>query len=320
MSDIHSHHADGAVLPADGGLRDDACSARDRELVEQACRRLAAEQPAPGLATLAEQAGLSPGYFHRVFRRLLGVTPKQYADAHRMQRFEARLKDGATVTQAVFDAGFGATSRAQAQSLSRLGMPASTARRGGRGARITFGVAQSQLGWVVVGATEHGVCAIEFIAQPDEGAARLHARYPQAVLTPADDGLSSLVQQVVDLIDQPGLPGGAARASGLPLDILGTAFQLQVWQALRGIPPGVTVSYAELAQRIGQPAATRAVARACASNPLAVLVPCHRVVGRDGSLTGYRWGLPLKAALLERERGVVSPTGIILRPLTRMKS
>jgi AraC family transcriptional regulator of adaptative response/methylated-DNA-[protein]-cysteine methyltransferase len=275
---------------------------RDRLLVEQACRRLEGEPPVPGLEALAQLAGLSAWHFHRLFKRVLGVTPKQYADAHRMQRFQAQLQGGAPVTQAMFDAGFGATSRAQAHSLGRLGMPASTARRGGQGEHITYGVARSQLGWVVVGATARGVCAIEFIEQPDGGAAQLQARYPQALFTPADDGLSALTQQVVDLIDQAGQPGAEAAARALPLDIRGTAFQQKVWQALRGIPPGLTISYAELARRIGQPTAARAVARACATNPLAVAVPCHRVVGSGGSLTGYRWGVPLKAALLAREQ------------------
>lgn len=275
-----------------------AASPRDQQLVAQACRRLEGEQPPPALDALAEQAGLSAWHFHRLFKRVLGVTPKQYADAHRMQRFQVQLQRGAPVTQAVFDAGFGATSRAQAHSQRRLGMSPSAARRGGAGLSLTFGVARSQLGWVVVGATERGVCAIEFIAQPADAAARLQTRFAQARITPADDGLSALTQQVVDMIDQ------SRPAPDLPLDIQGTAFQQKVWQALRDIPPGATISYAELAQRIGQPSATRAVARACATNPTAVAVPCHRVVGSDGSLTGYRWGVELKAALLERECGV----------------
>lgn len=273
----------------------DADAARYTALAAAACRRLETEYPQPTLEQLAEQAGLSVWHFHRVFKRVLGVTPKQYADAHRMQRFQAHLQGGAPVTQAIYEAGFGAASRAQAQSLDRLGMSPSKAQRGGKGVSITFGEAQSQLGWVVVGATERGVCAIEFIAQPGSGQAQLRERFPLAHITPADDGLSALTQQVIDMIDQ------CRAAPSLPLDIQGTAFQQKVWQALRGIPPGATVSYAELARRIGQPTAVRAVARACATNPAAVAVPCHRVVGSNGSLTGYRWGVKLKAALLERE-------------------
>lgn len=273
----------------------DADSARHAARVAAACRRLETEYPQPSLEQLAEQAGLSAWHFHRVFKRTLGVTPKQYADAHRMQRFQAQLQGGAPVTQALYEAGFGAASRAQAQSLDRLGMSPSKVQRGGKGICITFGEAQSQLGWVVVGATERGVCAIEFIAQPGGGQAQLQTRFPLAQVMPADDGLSALTQQVVDMIDQ------SRPAPDLPLDIQGTAFQQKVWLALRGIEPGTTVSYAELARRIGQPTAVRAVARACATNPAAVAVPCHRVVGSNGSLTGYRWGVELKAALLARE-------------------
>lgn len=284
-------------MPASRKQRLSVPPQRDQQLVAQACRRIESEQPAPSLDALAEQAELSAWHFHRLFKRVLGVTPKQYADAHRMQRFQAHLQGGAPVTQAIYEAGFGAASRAQAQSLDRLGMSPSKAQRGGKGVSITFGVARSQLGWVVVGATERGVCAIEFITRRGDGEAQLRARFPLAHITLADDGLSALTQQVVNMIDE------SRPAPNLPLDIQGTAFQQKVWQALRGIPPGATVSYAELARRIGQPTAVRAVARACATNPTAVAVPCHRVVGSNGSLTGYRWGVELKAALLERERG-----------------
>ncbi|HOZ23592.1 MAG TPA: bifunctional DNA-binding transcriptional regulator/O6-methylguanine-DNA methyltransferase Ada [Thermomonas sp.] len=265
-------------------------------LVAQACRRIeAAEQP-PSLDDLALQAGLSPFHFHRVFKAATGLTPKAYADAHRANAVRASLARGGTsVTEAIFDAGFNANSRFYEHADAMLGMKPTQYRAGGVDARIEFAIGESSLGAILVARSQRGVCAISLGDDADALLRELQDRFPRAELIGGDPSFEALVAQVVGLIEQPNL------GIDLPLDVRGTAFQQRVWQALRQIPAGETASYAQIAQRIGSPKSVRAVAHACASNTLAVAIPCHRVVRSDGALSGYRWGVERKRELLSRE-------------------
>jgi AraC family transcriptional regulator of adaptative response/methylated-DNA-[protein]-cysteine methyltransferase len=264
------------------------------EQVVRACRRLEDEEPEPTLEALAAEAGLSRAHFQRAFKRVVGVTPKQYARTRRSERFREVLTSAATVTEAIYDAGFGSSSRAY--EGAELGMTPSAYRKGAAGLAIRYGVAACSLGWLVVATTERGVCAIEFGDDPAELASRLGARFPRAHLEEGGPALDRVLEQVVAFVEAPSV------GLDLPLDIVGTAFQQRVWDALRQVPPGTTVGYAELAARIGRPEAARAVAGACAANGLAVAVPCHRVVRANGQLSGYRWGVERKRALLDSER------------------
>jgi AraC family transcriptional regulator of adaptative response/methylated-DNA-[protein]-cysteine methyltransferase len=244
---------------------------------------------------LAAVAGLSIWHFQRLFKKAVGISPRQYADSCRRRRFRNGLASGQAVTAAIYAAGFNASSRAYEQVGSILGMAPKVFRQGAPDLLIQYAVAPCALGWVLVAATARGICAIELEDVPEHLPARLQADFPRARLVTAEPEFAAVVTAIVRLIETP------AAGLDLPLDIQGTAFQRRVWSALQAIPAGTTVSYSELADRLGAPGATRAVARACAGNRLAVAVPCHRVVGRDGSLRGYRWGLERKAALLERE-------------------
>jgi AraC family transcriptional regulator of adaptative response/methylated-DNA-[protein]-cysteine methyltransferase len=271
-------------------------SERQAEAVARACRLIEAAETPPALADLAAAASLSPYHFHRVFKQVTGVTPRAYGAARRAARAADGLRQGGTVTASLFEAGYGAASRFYAAAPARLGMTPTAYRRGGEGAAIRFAVGACSLGHVLVAATETGVCAILLGDDPDALLRDLQDRFPKAVLTGGDHEFEAVVAQVVGLVEAPG------QGTALPLDIGGTAFQQRVWQALRAIPPGRTASYAEVAQAIGAPAASRAVALACGANALAVAIPCHRVVRQDGSLSGYRWGVDRKRALLDRER------------------
>lgn len=244
------------------------------------------------------QAGMSPFHFHRVFKATTGLTPKAYATAHRAQAVRTTLARGRTsVTEAIFDAGFNANSRFYEQADALLGMKPSQYRAGGVDARIEFAIGQTSLGAILVARSQRGVCAISLGDDPDALLRELQDRFPRAELIGGDAGFERLVAQVVGLIEQPNI------GIELPLDVRGTAFQQRVWQALRQIPSGETASYAQIAQRVGSPKSVRAVAQACASNTLAVAIPCHRVVRSDGALSGYRWGVARKQALLAREAG-----------------
>ena len=270
-------------------------------LVAQACRRIeAAEQP-PSLDDLARQAGLSPFHFHRVFKAATGLTPKAYADAHRANAVRTSLARGSSsVTEAIFDAGFNANSRFYEHADAMLGMKPTQYRAGGVDARIEFAIGESSLGAILVARSQRGVCAISLGDDADLLLRELQDRFPRAELVGGDTGFERLVAQVVGMIEQPNL------GIDLPLDVRGTAFQQRVWQALGEIPPGQTASYAQIAQRIGSPTSVRAVAQACASNTLAVAIPCHRVVRSDGALSGYRWGVERKRELLLRENESLS--------------
>lgn len=264
--------------------------------IAAACRRIEGATEPPSLAELATQVGLSTFHFHRLFKAATGLTPKQYADAHRAGRVrDALSRADAKVTDAIFDAGFNATGRFYEQAGAVLGMTPRQYRAGGVDARIAFAIAQTSLGALLVARSARGVCAISLGDDPDALLRELQDRFPRAELVGGDPGFERLVAQVVGLIAQPGI------GHDLPLDVRGTAFQQRVWQALRRIPPGQTASYADIAARIGSPKAVRAVAQACAANTLAVAIPCHRVVRSDGALSGYRWGVARKRALLERE-------------------
>ena len=266
------------------------------EMIARICRMIEEAEENLSLAALAGAAGLSPDHFHRVFKAATGVTPRDYAAAQRARRVRARLAEGAGVTEAIFDAGFGASSRFYEASRGILGMKATEFRAGGRDQTIFFAVGQCSLGAILVARSEVGVCAILLGDAPEVLLRELQDRFPRARLEGGDAGFEQLVAQVVGVVENPAL------GAELPLDVRGTAFQRRVWQALRRIPAGTTASYGSIAREIGAPRAVRAVAQACAANALAVAIPCHRVVRRDGDLAGYRWGIERKRALLERER------------------
>ena len=268
-----------------------------RKLIAAACQRIDAADQTPKLADLALDAGLSPQYFHRVFKKIVGVTPHQYAVAKRSERVDAEIRTSATVTDAIYNAGFAANSRFYETAPSRIGMTASALKRGGENTHIRFEVADSWLGSVLIAATEHGICAILFGDTERQLSDDLRTRFPNATFEPAEPG-SDFTRWVTAALSYIEAPAGF---SELPLDVSGTAFQEKVWRALREIPAGKTASYAAIAQQIGKPKATRAVAQACAANPTAVVIPCHRVVRADGSLSGYRWGEARKRKLLEAE-------------------
>ncbi len=264
--------------------------------VARACRLIEEAEEAPSLAALARAAGLSRFHFHRVFKAVTGVTPKAYADAHRGKRVRAELARAGTVTEAIYGAGFNSSGRFYAAASGVLGMTPTQFRAGGSGSLIRFAVGECSLGSILVAATDKGVCAIELGDDADALVRALQDRFPNARLVGGDAAFEQLVARVVGFVEAPG------QGLDLPLDVRGTAFQQRVWNALRAIPAGATASYSEIAKRIGRPKAVRAVAHACASNAIAVAIPCHRVVRTDGSLAGYRWGVARKRALLVREK------------------
>lgn len=272
-----------------------AAPGRHAAMVAELCRLIESAEQAPSLHQLAERAGLSPWHLHRVFKAAVGLTPKAYASAHRARRVREELGRGESVTAAIFDAGYNSSGRFYAASDQMLGMTPGRFRAGGAGSEIRFAVGRSSLGEILVAASERGICAI---LMGDDAAALvrdLQDRFARATLIGGDAGFEQLVGKVVGFVEAPRL------GLDLPLDVRGTAFQQRVWQALREIPAGLTVSYTEVARRIGAPKAVRAVASAIAANALAVAIPCHRVVRTDGSLSGYRWGVERKRALIERE-------------------
>ena len=277
---------------------------RHAALVRAACRTMEEAEGVPALADLARAAGLSACHFHRVFKDLAGVTPKAYAVARRAARLQAGLGAAASVTEAIYGAGFNAASRFYDGAADRLGMTPTAYRAGGAGVAIRFAVGACSLGAILVAASDKGVCAIAFGEDPAALVRDLEDRFPSAALVGGDPAFEATVARVVGMVEAPGL------GLDLPLDIRGTAFQQRVWQALRAIPPGSTASYAQIAAALGAPAAVRAVAGACAANTLAVAIPCHRVVRSDGALSGYRWGVERKAALLQREMAVASEQGL----------
>jgi AraC family transcriptional regulator of adaptative response/methylated-DNA-[protein]-cysteine methyltransferase len=264
-------------------------------LVAKACRIIEGSEEEPSLEELADAVGRSPSYFHRVFKATTGLTPKDYAVAHRAKKVREGLASGNSVTEAIYDAGFNSSGRFYEKSTDMLGMTPSQYRAGGANEEIKFAVGQTSLGAILVASSKKGVAAILLGDDADKLVRNLQDRFPKASLIGADRDYEALVARVVGFVEAPEI------GLDLPLDVRGTAFQQRVWQALQEIPVGATVSYAEIAQRIGSPRSVRAVAGACAANNLAVAIPCHRVVRHDGSVSGYAWGVERKRALLERE-------------------
>jgi AraC family transcriptional regulator of adaptative response/methylated-DNA-[protein]-cysteine methyltransferase len=265
------------------------------ELIQRVCRALEARpDDPPTLADLAKQFHLSPYHLQRTFKRLVGVTPKQYTLALRAQRLKDELRDSDTVTTAAFNAGFNGLSRLYEQPA--LGMTPDRYRRGGAALEIGYAVVESPLGWLLVAATAQGICSVKLGDSPRALEAELRNEFAAATLQSDPPNLRRWVGEIVDYLrgEQPHLD--------LPTDVRATAFQRRVWEELRRIPPGETRSYSAVAEALGKPKAARAVARACALNPTALVVPCHRVVGEDGQLRGYRWGLERKRRLLEQEK------------------
>ncbi len=263
--------------------------------VVEICRFIERAEEVPSLETLARRAGMSPFYFHRVFKRITGLTPKVYAAAHRGGRMRKELGSSESVTNAIFDAGYQSSSRFYEKAGEILGMKPTDYRAGGRNVEIRFAIGESSLGSILVAQSERGICAITLGDDPDSLIRDLQDRFPKAQLIGADREFEKLVARVVGFVEAPRI------GLDLPLDVRGTAFQLRVWRALRKIPAGKTVSYTDIARRIGAPKAVRAVAQACGANPIAVAIPCHRVVRNDGALSGYRWGIERKQTLLEKE-------------------
>jgi AraC family transcriptional regulator, regulatory protein of adaptative response / methylated-DNA-[protein]-cysteine methyltransferase len=269
--------------------------AENAALVARVCRIIEASEEEPSLEALAKAVDLSPSYFHRMFKAATGVTPKNYAAAHRATKLRHGLASGSTVTEAIYDAGFNSSGRFYEKSTEMLGMTPSQYRTGGANEEIKFAVGQTSLGAILVASTRKGVAAILLGDDPEELLRNLQDRFPKAHLVGADGDYEALVARVVGFVEAPRI------GLTLPLDVRGTAFQERVWKALQEIPAGATVTYAEIAGRIGAPRAVRAVAGACAANKLAVAIPCHRVVRKDGALSGYAWGVERKRILIDRE-------------------
>ncbi|MBO1078662.1 bifunctional DNA-binding transcriptional regulator/O6-methylguanine-DNA methyltransferase Ada [Roseomonas haemaphysalidis] len=271
--------------------------AQQSALVAEACRRIEAASPPPEAAALAAGLGVSVSHLHRVFRAVTGLTPRAYAAALRARRLRDALAGSSSVTDAIYEAGYGSSGRFYEAANATLGMTPTAWRAGGAGEEIRFALGSCALGEILVAQSTRGLCAILLGDDAEALLAELQERFPRAVLLGGDAGFEQMVARVVGFVEAP------ATGLDLPLDIRGTAFQARVWQALRDIPPGQTASYAEVALRLGQPGAARAVAAACAANALAVAIPCHRVVRGDGALAGFRWGIARKRSLLEREAG-----------------
>lgn len=261
-----------------------------------ACRRIESAPQPISLETLARSVGLSRFHLHRVFKSIVGITPKGYADAVRVRRLQHALPNSRSVTAVLYDPGFNSSGRFYTHAKIALGMRPTRYQASGRGETIGYAIARSSLGLVLVAATAKGICAISLGDDRAALISALRARFSRAALVASADTLGTLLKQVIAMIESP------SDTAALPLDIRGTTFQQQVWRALRDIPPGATMSYAKIARTIGMPRAIRAVGHACGANPVAVVVPCHRAVRSDGSLAGYRWGIERKRKLLELEQ------------------
>jgi AraC family transcriptional regulator of adaptative response/methylated-DNA-[protein]-cysteine methyltransferase len=277
-----------------------------QEVVRDACAFIEAAETMPSLDALAERAGYSKFHFLRMFRDHTGVTPRSYAEGVRARRLQSSLASGTRVADAVAEAGFGSESRVYEKTGALLGMTPGAARRGGLGEVIRTAFADCPFGRLLVGTTDKGVCFVGF-AEPDDALmGDLRRRFPKARIIADTSGLEETVEAVLAFLKEP------KQALDLPLDLRGTAFQQRVWKTLCQIPVGETRTYGEIARMMAEPKAVRAVARSCAANPVSLAVPCHRVIGQDGNLTGYRWGIPRKKTLLEKERaatGQSAPTG-----------
>jgi AraC family transcriptional regulator, regulatory protein of adaptative response / methylated-DNA-[protein]-cysteine methyltransferase len=267
------------------------------EVVMQACQLIEDNVDEEiSLEFLAAQLNVSPSHLQRTFKQALGVSPKEFADAGRLNNFKKQVRQS-DITTAMYESGFGSSRALYEKSTQNLGMTPAVYRKGGRNLKISFVMADTSLGKLLVAATEKGVCAVAFGETTEQLTANLAREFPAAEIQPGEDGLQNYVRAIVEYLD------GQRRSLDLPLDLQATAFQLQVWTELRRIPYGETRSYKEIAERIGNTKAVRAVARACAANPVALVNPCHRVVGANGQLSGYRWGVDRKKILLDKEHG-----------------
>ena len=264
-------------------------------LITAACRRIESSPVQPSLAELAAEANMSPGHFHRLFKKLTGITPKEYATTKQSDRFLGALDNGSSVTSAVYQAGYSGPGRAYDQLKSRLGMTPSEYGKGAPGITIRYALAECFLGWTLVAATDRGICAVMFGDNPSVLPGLIRERFPEADLQESSADENKVLKKAIAEINIP------SDKFDLPLDIIGTAFQKRVWKALMEVPPGETAGYRDIAERIGRPKAVRAVAGACAANKIALFIPCHRIIRRDGGLGGYRWGLERKRIILERE-------------------
>lgn len=268
------------------------------KLIEKACRRIEEAENPPSLDELAKQAGVSRFHFHRLFKSITGLTPKAYGVLWRARKVQGVLTgNSGGVTQALYEAGFNSSSRFYESAQEILGMNPSTYKKGGNGAEIKFAIGESSMGSILVAASAKGVCAIFMGDDPEKLICDLEKRFPNALLVGGDAEFEDVVAKVVGIVESPKL------GLDLPLDLQGTAFQQRVWQALMKVPPGKTVSYADIALGIGRPTASRAVAQACGANKIAIAIPCHRIVRKDGAISGYRWGVERKKILLEKESG-----------------
>jgi AraC family transcriptional regulator of adaptative response/methylated-DNA-[protein]-cysteine methyltransferase len=265
-------------------------------MIAELCRFIDASAEVPTLAELAQRCGMSPYHLHRRFKAHTGLTPKAYASARRAERVREALERKSNVTDAIYDAGYNSNGRFYAEADRVLGMTPMRYRSGGHDADVRFSVGHCSLGRILVASSDRGICAISLGDDAEALAVDLRRRFPHANLIGADDAFDALVSKVIAFVERPSI------GLDLPLDVRGSVFQRRVWQALSAIPVGDTSSYSDIAKRLDAPTSVRAVAQACAANPLAVAIPCHRAIGKNGALTGYRWGVSRKAALLERER------------------
>jgi len=269
----------------------------DQDMIHNVCALISdVDTHLPTLEELYEATGVSPSHLQRKFKAIMGVSPRAYADEKRRERFRGMLRDGEDVTGAMYGAGYGSSSRLYEQAGSWLGMTPASFAKGGKGAVMHYTTTDTPLGRMIVAATDRGISFLGFGDDDDMLISELYSDFPAADISPDEKGLRDCVDTIVQNFNS------HTTQVGLPLDVRGTAFQAQVWQALRDIPPGETLTYGEIAARIGKPKAARAVGRACATNPVSLIVPCHRAVGSNGSLTGYRWGVSRKRTLLDREK------------------
>lgn len=264
--------------------------------IAKICRLIEGAESAPSLQSLANLAGMSRFHFHRVFKSVTGITPAEYASAHRTARVRDSLERSNTVTDAIYDAGFNSSSRFYERADKVLGMKPTDYRAGGSNSEIFFAIGECSMGAILAAQTKRGVCAILIGNDAGQLVQDLQDKFPKAKLVGDAPEYQEVMAQIVALVENP------KSGLDLPLDIRGTAFQKRVWKALQQIPPGATITYKEVAEKIGSPKAARAVAQACGANSLAIMIPCHRVVRNDGSLSGYRWGIDRKRTLIERER------------------
>ncbi len=274
----------------------------EADMAERLCRYIEAHlDERLTLEAMGTHINLSPQHVQRVFKRALGITPRQYADAHRIGQFKARLKEGDSVTQALYDTGYSSSSRLYERAPEQLGMTPAAYRKGGQGMNIHYTITGCPLGYMLVAATERGICAVSLGDSPEFLESELHTDFPAATISDNEPDLGEWVNTILDYLN------GQEPHLELPLDVQTTAFRWRVWQALQAIPYGETRSYSQIAAAIGNPKAVRAVGSACANNPVSLVIPCHRVVREDGSLGGYRWGLERKTAILEQEKRAAVP-------------